>query len=85
MKGGILKGELLHYGLVKGELAAAVVDVFSVCYACFLMVCRCLYYVALLWHNTLSNLSWVLTTWDMIVPFLVSTMTNLMSMSLPVL
>ena len=41
---------------------AAVMDVFSSCCACFLMLCRCLHCVALLWHNTSSIPNWVLAS-----------------------
>ena len=60
-------------------------DVFSFCRVCVLMECGCLHWVVLLWSNTLRTPGYVLAALDTITSFFISTIKNLIGISLPVL
>ena len=63
------------------EQTAEVGDVFFHSEVCVLMEFSCLYKAALLWHNTLSNPSFVLGELDVETPFMVSNMESVIGMS----
>ena len=62
------------------------------CYGCDFLVLKCVFWefncvmlAVLLWYNILHNPNWVLAAYNVMTSFLVSTMKNLIGISLPVL